>query len=80
MNRKIKGAVAAEVVVGKGKGDRLGGDEGEGEWVDEVGKDGVMVDVERGGDGEVKVGNGDEGSVGVEKGESLGDDVDGGIL
>lgn len=80
MNKKIKGAVVAEVVVGKGKGDCLEGDEGEGEWVDEVVGDGVMLEVERGADGEEKVGDGDEGSTGVKKGESLGNDVDGGIL
>lgn len=76
MNRKIKGPGAAEVVVGKGKGDRLG----EGEWVNEVAGDGVMLDVGRGVDGEETVGGGDERSVGVEKGGSLGDDVDEGIL
>ncbi|KAI4234647.1 MAG: hypothetical protein LQ349_003661 [Xanthoria aureola] len=76
LNRKIKGAGAAEVVVGKGKGDRLG----EGDWVDEVAGDGVMLDVGRGADGEETVGDEDKGNVSVEKGGSLGDDVDEGIL
>ncbi|KAI4240856.1 MAG: hypothetical protein L6R42_011428, partial [Xanthoria sp. 1 TBL-2021] len=63
-----------------GKVDRLGGDEGEGEWVDEVVEDGVMLDVEGSLDGEEKVGNVEDGSMAVKKGEKLGNGVDDGIL
>ncbi|KAL8898515.1 MAG: hypothetical protein Q9192_002041 [Flavoplaca navasiana] len=79
LNKKIKGAVAAEVIVGKGKVERLDGEDGEGEWEDEVGEDGVMMDVEGLADGK-KYGGAENGNVGVNEGETAEEEVDGGIL
>ncbi|KAL9635694.1 MAG: hypothetical protein Q9204_002533 [Flavoplaca sp. TL-2023a] len=79
LNKKIKGAVAAEVVVGKGKVERLDGEDGEGEWEDEAGEDGVMLDVEGLADGE-EYGGAENGNVGVNEGETAEEEVDGGIL
>ncbi|KAL8929077.1 MAG: hypothetical protein Q9172_000620 [Xanthocarpia lactea] len=80
LNKKIKGAVAAEAVVGKGKMDELGGDDVQGEWVDEVGEDGLMLDVEGSADGEEKVGNLEDGTVGGHKDGLLGEVIEDGIL
>ncbi|KAL8876970.1 MAG: hypothetical protein Q9198_004925 [Flavoplaca austrocitrina] len=79
LNKKIKGAVAAEVVVGKGKVERLDGEDGEGEWEDEAEEDGVMLDVEGLADGE-EYGGVEIGIVGVNEGETAEEEVDGGIL
>ncbi len=60
--------------------DELGGDGVEGEWVDEVGEDGLMLDVERSADGEEKVGNVKDGTVGGHRDGLLGEVVEDGIL
>ena len=59
--------------------ERLDREDGEGEWEDEVGEDGVMLDVEGLADGEEYRGA-ENGNVGVNEGETAEEEVGGGIL
>lgn len=59
--------------------EKLEGNDGEGEWEDEVGEDGVMMDVEGVTDGE-KHDEAENGNVGLDKDDFAEEEVDGGIL
>ncbi|KAL8770531.1 MAG: hypothetical protein Q9209_003787 [Squamulea sp. 1 TL-2023] len=73
LNKKIKGAVAAEVVARKRKVEGLGGDDREGKWVDEVEEDGAMLDVESSVEGKEKVGHAEDGTMARSKGGKSGE-------
>ena len=60
--------------------EELKGDDVEGEWVDEVGEDGLMLDVEGGADGEEKVGNVEHGTEDGHEDGLLREVVEDGIL
>ncbi|KAL8998307.1 MAG: hypothetical protein Q9169_002621 [Polycauliona sp. 2 TL-2023] len=79
LNKKIKGSVASEAIVGgKGKLNQSERDDGEEEWVDEAEEDGVMLDVEGINDVEEKLGK-MEATVTAENRETMGEEFDSGI-